>query len=91
MLGRASPDLPCDVVFEPHEWKALYCFVHHTRIPPEKPPSLREAIGLVARIGGFLARKGDGQPGTTVLWRGLQGLTWITFAWLNFGPEAKTP
>lgn len=91
MLGRALPDLPCDVVFEAHEWKALYCYVHQTPKPPESPPSLREAVRLVARIGGFLGRKGDGQPGMTVLWRGLQGLTWITFAWLNFGPEAKAP
>jgi hypothetical protein len=91
MLGRSLPDLPCDVVFEEHEWKALYCFVYQTRKPPEKPPSLSEAIRLVARMGGFLGRKGDGQPGMTVLWRGLQGLTWIGFAWLNFGPEAKSP
>ena len=91
MMGRRMPDLPCDVVFEEHEWKALYCFVHQTRKPPEKPPSLNDAIRLVARVGGFLGRKGDGQPGMTVLWRGLQGLTWITGAWLTFGPEAQLP
>lgn len=91
MLGRRMPDLPCDVVFEEHEWKALYCYVHHTRTPPARPPSLNEAILLVARVGGFLGRKGDGRPGMTVLWRGLQGLTWITGAWLTFGPEAQLP
>lgn len=89
MLGRQMPDLPCDLVFEEHEWKALYCYVHKTRKPPEKPPSLNEAILLVARVGGFLGRKGDGRPGTTVLWRGLQGLTWLSGAWLTFGPEAQ--
>jgi hypothetical protein len=89
MLGRQMPDLPCDLVFEEHEWKALYCYVHKTREPPEKPPSLNEAILLVARVGGFLGRKGDGRPGTTVLWRGLQGLTWLSGAWLTFGPEAQ--
>ena len=71
--------------------KILYCFVHQTRKPPEKPPSLNEAIRLVARVGGFLGRKGDGQPGMTVRWRGLQGLTWISSAWLTFGPEAQAP
>jgi hypothetical protein len=91
MLGRTMPDLPCDVVFEEHEWKALYCYVHHTRTPPEKPPSLNEATMLVARVGGFLGRKGDRRPGMTVLWRGLQGLTWLSGAWLTFGPEAQLP
>ncbi|HAK93430.1 MAG TPA: hypothetical protein DCM87_00050 [Planctomycetes bacterium] len=66
-------------------------YVHHTRTLPARPPSLNEAILLVARVGGFLGRKGDGRPGMTVLWRGLQGLTWITGAWLTFGPEAQLP
>jgi hypothetical protein len=26
-----------------------------------------------------------------VLWRGLQGLTWLSGAWLTFGPEAQLP
>lgn len=91
MLGRKMPDLPCDVVFEEYEWKALHCFVHQTQTPPEKPPSLNEAVLMVARVGGFLGRKGDGQPGMTVLWRGLQGLTWISSAWLTFGPGAQSP
>jgi hypothetical protein len=91
MLGRQVPDLPCDVVFEEHEWKALYCFVHKTTEPPATPPPLAEAVLLVARIGGFLARKSDGHPGTTVLWRGLQQLTTISFAWFAFGPERLPP
>ena len=79
--------LPCDIAFEDYEWKSLYCFVHRTRKPPQKPPTLGEAIKLVARVGGFLARKGDGAPGPTVLWRGLQELATISFAWFAFGPE----
>lgn len=91
MLGRETPDLPCDVVFEDYEWKALYCYVHKTTEPPVEPPSLNEAILLVARVGGFLARKSDGYPGTTVLWRGLQQLTTISFAWFAFGPGRLPP
>ena len=87
MIGREVPDLPCDIAFEDYEWKALYCFVHRTRKPPQKPPTLGEAIKLVARVGGFLARKSDGAPGPTVLWRGLQELATISFAWFAFGPE----
>lgn len=86
-FGRRAPDLPCDVVFEEYEWKALYCFFHKTRRPPQTPPSLNEAIGMIARIGGFLCRKRDGDPGPTVLWRGLQELSTICSAWFAFGPE----
>jgi hypothetical protein len=91
MLGRQVPDLPCDVVFDDHEWKALYCFVNKTTDPPAEPPPLAEAVLMVARIGGFLARKSDGHPGTTVLWRGLQQLTTISFAWFAFGPGRSPP
>jgi len=35
-------------------------------------PSMNEALPLVACIGGFLARKHDGEPGVKTIWRGLQ-------------------
>ena len=39
---------------------------------PKDEPRLNEVIRLVARLGGFLARKGDGEPGVKTLWIGLQ-------------------
>ncbi len=30
-------------------------------------------IRLIAKLGGFLGRKGDGEPGMKTLWLGLQG------------------
>lgn len=72
-LGRETPEVPCTVYFEEHEWKALMVYV--TRKPlPASPPSLREAMRMTAQLGGFLGRKGDGEPGTETLWRGLQRL-----------------
>ena len=70
-LGRATPDLPCDTVFEDDLWKGVIVF-RTRKPPPEKPPSLREMIRLIAGLGGFLGRKSDGEPGTQTLWRGLQ-------------------
>ena len=35
---------------------------------PDKPPTLNEVVRLVARLGGFLARKGDGEPGVKTSW-----------------------
>jgi hypothetical protein len=46
-----------------------------------------EAIRLVARLGGFLGRKGDGHPGAMVLWRGMQALVFIGASWVAFGPR----
>jgi hypothetical protein len=74
MLGREVPEVPCTVFFHDIEWKALCCYVSKKKVPPEKPPSLREAIYMVGGIGGHLGRKRDGPPGTQTLWRGLQRL-----------------
>jgi hypothetical protein len=71
MLGREIPEMPCTVFFKEVEWKALCCYVNKTALPPQKPPSIRKAVFMLASIGGHLGRKGDGFPGTQTLWRGL--------------------
>jgi len=80
-LGRAIPDVPCTVYFAEEEWKALNAFITKNPIPPEKAPTLREAIRMVASLGGFLGRKSDKEPGTKSLWLGLQRLDDITATW----------
>ena len=84
--GRETPDIPCDVYLSKDEWQALYACVKREP-PPITPPTLRQAVRMIAQLGGFLGRKSDGEPGTTTLWRGLQRLTDITFGWVM----AKTP
>lgn len=39
---------------------------------PKGVPKLNEVLRLVAQLGGFLARKGDGEPGAKTIWEGLQ-------------------
>jgi hypothetical protein len=78
MLGRETPDMPCTVFFKDIEWKALCCYVSKKPIPPEKPPSMREAVFMIGAIGGHLRRKSDGFPGTQTLWRGLERLSGAT-------------
>jgi len=78
MLGREIPDTPCTVFFKEIEWKALCCYAKKTPVPPENPPSIREAVFMVGAIGGHLGRKGDGFPGTQTLWRGLVRLSCAT-------------
>jgi hypothetical protein len=72
-LGRTTPEVPCTVVFQPEQWKALIVFTTG-KPPPAQPPSLQQMILLIAQLGGFLGRKSDGQPGAQILWRGLQRL-----------------
>ncbi len=78
ILGRKTPDVPCSVFFEEAEWKALVAYIKQNPIPPDKPPTLREATRMVATLGGFLGRKGDGEPGVKTMWIGLQCLDYMT-------------
>ncbi len=80
-LGREVPQAPCTVYFEDAEWKALMAFTTKNPTPPKHPPTLREALRSVAMLGGFLGRKGDGEPGTQTLWLGLQRLDDICAMW----------
>jgi len=69
-LGRTCPDLNAQLMFEPDEWKAAY--ILNRQKLPDMPPTLNEVLRLVARLGGFLARKGDGEPGVKTIWLGMQ-------------------
>jgi len=81
-LGRETPNLPCDVVLSEDEWKVLYAVVHQEP-PPKTPPSLRDAIRMVAKLGGFLGRKGDREPGTITIWRGFTRLAAMVEGYLG--------
>ena len=72
-LGRILPDLPASAVFEQTEWQAAWLLAEKT--PPRKMPTLREVIRRIAMLGGFLARKGDGEPGVKTLWQGYTRLS----------------
>ena len=74
MLSRAAPEQPCTVLLDEHEWQGLYCRIQRVALAPAKPPPLRQAVRLVAQLGGFLGRKRDGEPGVSVLWKGFQHL-----------------
>lgn len=90
-LARDVPEAPCTIFFEDQEWKALTAFRRRRPQPDAQPPTLKTMVQLVAKLGGWLGRNGDGPPGTEVLWRGLQRLDDITDAWNAFGPEADPP
>ena len=69
-LGRVLGDLPADLLFETDEWKAA--FILNKKPVPREVPELNTVIRLIAQRGGFLGRKGDGEPGVKSIWLGLQ-------------------
>lgn len=85
-LGRDVPQLPCEVVFAPQEWKPVWRVTTKKGLP-ERPPSLGAMIRLVGQLGGHNGRKGDGAPGAEALWRGIRRMADLALAWQTFGPE----
>jgi len=85
-INRQNPQAPCTSILAESEWQALYCRINKTSQLPIEPPTVGQAVRWIAQLGGFLARKGDGEPGITVIWRGWHRLTDIVSTWLIFHP-----
>jgi Transposase DNA-binding/Transposase Tn5 dimerisation domain/Transposase DDE domain len=88
-MGRNCPDLDCEAIFEPSEWKAVWVAVKRKRLP-KKPPRLAEMVHLVASLGGYIERR-NSEPVAQTLWIGLQRMYDLAWAWEIFGPEARLP
>ncbi|WP_341752783.1 IS4 family transposase [Candidatus Tisiphia endosymbiont of Dioctria rufipes] len=57
------------------EWQTLYIREHKTISIPKAPPTMKQAIIWLDKLGGFMNRKSDKLPGTMTLWRGYENLT----------------
>ena len=86
-LGRATPPLSCTAVLEESEWKSVWAVTQRTPVPAT-PPLLPEMIRLIARLGGYKGRKGDGDPGPQAMWKGLVRVFDLALGWNTFGPGA---
>ena len=84
LTGRTKPTVSCEVILTEEEWKVLYSYVHKTKSIPTIPPTAEEIMNWIAKLGGFLGRKGDGCPGSIVIWRGWQRFTDIFESWKTF-------
>jgi hypothetical protein len=73
-LARAQPEAHASEVFCADEIEALHLRVNKSVPRATQPPTLRETVRMLGRLGGHLGRKSDGEPGLTVLWRGWQRL-----------------
>ena len=70
-----------DEVLETEEWQVLYLATQKQKKLPLQVPTLREGVRAIASLGGFLGRKGDGEPGVKTLWRGWQRLKDMIRGW----------
>jgi hypothetical protein len=86
-LGRECPDLDCEVLFEPSEWKSVYTILK-LELPKQGCPKLNDLVRAIARLGGFINRPNN-HPGTQTLWVGLQRSYDLSNAWNAFGPGSK--
>lgn len=67
--GRTCPDLDAALFFDSDEIHGAHLLAKKKM--PAKAPTLNQVVRLIAQIGGFLARKSDGEPGAKTIWRGL--------------------
>lgn len=82
MIGRTDKGkTPCTAIFEEYEWQALYCFENKVKTPPKEIPTINQMIRWIAKLGGFLGRKGDKEPGIETMWIGMQRFNDIADTW----------
>ena len=68
-MGSTCPDLDAELFFDPDEIQSA-SLLNKQLAPPA--PKLNEVLRMVAHVGGFLARKGDGEPSAKTIWEGLR-------------------
>jgi hypothetical protein len=87
-LGRGCPEISCEAVFEPAEWKSVWKVVHRAE-PPDVPPRLGEIVRLVAQLGGYVNRRRGNPPGPQTIWIGLQRMHDFALCWQLFRPDPR--
>jgi hypothetical protein len=71
LIARQEPQRPATQVVPPRWVQMLRSL---TKRPPKDSWTAREFYRELAKLGGFLARKSDGEPGWMILWRGFEKL-----------------
>jgi hypothetical protein len=74
MLARSRPEgQEAAAGFDP----VLLALLEKKQGPPPGGWTNRNLLRAVARVGGFIGRKRDGEPGWQTIWRGWQRLWWL--------------
>ncbi len=73
-LSRETPDLDALTEVSQAEIDIAIAYTEDKRWKPGERISLKEAVRLIAMVGGYMGRKGDGPPGSITIGRGLERL-----------------
>ena len=79
--ASTQPSEPASLALEEEEWEVLYCVITKKKELPSVKPTIYEAMRWIGKLGGFLGRKGDSEPGVKTLWRGWQRLSEYATIW----------
>ncbi len=78
--SRTEPEQPASVELSDTEIRALILIKREhkkrTETVPDTMPTIQQAVRWIADIGGCVAQKGNGPPGSSVIARGLERVTW---------------
>ena len=80
-VGRVENTILANKLFEAHEWKSVY--VYFKEPIPEEPPTLKEVILRIARLGGYKLAKVASLPGAKTMWIGFQKFSAISVMYEN--------
>jgi hypothetical protein len=69
MAARERPEIPCDQFLSEEEWRVLSAWA--TGEMAHTPPSAQQVTRWIGKLGGWLPRGKQDNPGTTCMWRGL--------------------
>ena len=81
LLGRQVPEMPAEVLFSDIEMAVITAYANSRR-DIKTPQCLGDAVELVARLGGYQARKNDLPAGHQVIWVGYSELRSMSKGWL---------
>lgn len=89
MLKREAPDLSSECVITTAEWKSAWVTLNYKKIKekkipnkiPDEVPSLDTVIKWIAQLGGWIGRKGDGNPGVMSIAKGWQRIESGAMMW----------
>lgn len=79
------PDAPAEQVASAEEIQVVRRAIKHGK----RRLSVKDFVRGVASLGGFLGRKGDGDPGVKTLWRGYQRLQDLLLGYQLRGPSPE--
>lgn len=69
-LNISSPQMSCEELVSDGDWRLLYKKLYKTNYRHDSPPTIRDFLLWIGKLGGFIGRKSDGMPGVKAIWQG---------------------